>query len=304
MNKIDTYNELETICSSCTILRDVPMKEHTTMKVGGKADLMIIPESITCIQKIVSFLNLSNIPFIIIGNGSNLIFRDEGYKGAVVKIGKPLSDIEVYDDIIVAMAGASLAHVANIALEHSLTGLEFACGIPGSIGGAIYMNAGAYDGEMKQVVVETLCLDRDGNLITLKGNEHNFSYRHSRIQDDNLTCLQVKMRLIKSEKSKIQTKMNEFNARRREKQPLNYPSAGSIFKRPPGTFAGMLVDNCGLKGTKIGGAQVSDKHCGFIVNTGDATAQDIISLIKYVQDTVYKNSGIMLELEVKIVGSC
>jgi UDP-N-acetylmuramate dehydrogenase len=302
LNKIDTYNELEAICGSCTILIDVPMKEHTTIKVGGKADLMIIPESIDCIQKAIAFLNSSDIPYMVIGNGSNLIFHDTGYNGVIVKIGTPLSDIEVFDDIIIAKAGASLAHVSNTALEHSLTGLEFASGIPGSMGGAVYMNAGAYDGEMKQVVIETLCLDNEGNLITLKNDEHNFSYRHSRIQDDNLTCLQVKIKLEKGEKNKIQTKMNELNARRREKQPLNYPSAGSIFKRPPGTFAGMLVDNCGLRGTKIGGAQVSDKHCGFIVNTGNATAEDIISLIKHVQETVYKNSGIWLELEVKIVG--
>ena len=304
MNKIDTYNELEIICSSCTILKDVPMKEHTTMKVGGKADLMIIPDSISSIQKIIAFLSTTNIPYLVIGNGSNLIFHDTGYNGVIVKIGTPLSDIEVFDDIIIAEAGASLAHVANTALEHSLTGLEFASGIPGSMGGAVYMNAGAYDGEMKQVVIETLCLDNEGNLITLKNDEHNFSYRHSIIQDDNLTCLQVKMKLEKGEKHKIQTRMNELNARRRKKQPLNYPSAGSIFKRPPGTYAGMLVDNCGLRGTKIGGAQVSDKHCGFIVNTGNATAEDIISLIKYVQETVYKNSGIWLELEVKIIGGC
>jgi len=302
LNNVDIYNELETICSSCAILKDVPMKEHTTMKVGGNADIMIIPESFACIQKIVKLLKSNNTPYMIIGNGSNLIFRDEGYNGVIVKIGKPLSDIEVHDDIIVAMAGASLAQVANKALEHSLTGLEFASGIPGSVGGAVYMNAGAYDGEMGQVVIETLCLDSEGNLVTLKGDEHDFSYRHSILQDDDLTCLQVKMKLEKGEKDKIQSKMNELNARRREKQPLNYPSAGSIFKRPPGTFAGMLVDNCGLRGTKIGGAQVSDKHCGFIINTGNATASDIISLIQYVQDTVYKNSGIWLEPEVKIVG--
>ena len=302
MHKIDTYSKLETICGSCTILKDVSMKEHTTMRVGGKAALMIIPETISCVQKIISFLYSSNIPNIIIGNGSNLIFQDTGYNGVIIKIGEPLSSIEVFDDIIVAMAGASLAHVANKALENSLTGLEFASGIPGSIGGAVFMNAGAYDGEIKQVVLETLCVDNKGNLITIKGQEHNFSYRHSRLQDDDLTCLQVKMKLEKDEKSSIQAKMNDLNARRRDKQPLNYPSAGSVFKRPPGCYAGKLVDDCGLRGTKIGGAQVSDKHCGFIINTGNATAADVISLIEYVQDTVYKNSGVWLELEVRIVG--
>jgi UDP-N-acetylmuramate dehydrogenase len=302
LHKNDIYSELEALCGSCTILRDVPMKEHTTMKVGGKAALMIIPESISCIQKFIAFLKNTEIPYMIIGNGSNLIFRDSGYNGVIIKLGAALSAIEVNNNIISAMAGSSLAHVASVALEHSLTGLEFASGIPGSIGGAVCMNAGAYDGEMRQVVEESLCIDKDGNLITLKGNEHNFSYRHSRLQDDDLTCLQVKLRLEKGEKSLIQAKMNELNARRREKQPLNFPSAGSIFKRPPGSFAGKLIDDCGLRGTKIGGAQVSDKHCGFIVNTGNATAEDIISLIEYVRDSVYKSSGIKLELEVKIVG--
>lgn len=302
MHKIDTYSKLEAICGSCTILRDVPMKEHTTMRVGGKAALMIIPETIICVQKIIAFLNSSYIPYMIIGNGSNLIFQDTGYNGVIIKIGEPLSSIEVFGDEIVAMAGASLAQVAKKALENSLTGLEFASGIPGSIGGAVFMNAGAYDGEMKQVVLETLCVDNNGNLITIKDKEHNFSYRHSRLQDDDITCLQVKLKLEKGEKTNIQAKMNDLNARRREKQPLNYPSAGSVFKRPSGCYAGKLVDDCGLRGTKIGGAQVSDKHCGFIVNTGNATAGDIISLIGYVQDTVYKNSGVRLELEVKIVG--
>jgi UDP-N-acetylmuramate dehydrogenase len=299
---LDTYSELENICGSCTILRDVPMKEHTTIKVGGKAALMVIPESISCIQRLIAFLRASKTPYMIIGNGSNLIFRDSGYDGVIIKIGSALSAIEISGNVISAMAGASLSQVANKAMEHSLTGLEFASGIPGSIGGAVCMNAGAYGGEMGQIVEETFCLDKDGEPIILKGSQHNFSYRHSRIQDDSLTCLQVKLKLEKGDKKEILATMNDFNSRRREKQPLNYPSAGSIFKRPTGCFAGKLVDNCGLRGKKIGGAQVSDKHCGFIVNTGNATAQDVISLIEHVQDEVYKNSGVRLELEVKIVG--
>ena len=302
MHKIDIYSMLKSICDSCTILRDVSMKEHTTMKVGGKATFMIIPESIDCIQKIITSLGSLNIPFMKIGNGSNLIFPDTGYNGVIVKIGSALSTINIQDNIIVAMAGASLANVAHQAMEHSLTGMEFASGIPGSIGGAVCMNAGAYDGEMKQVVVETLCLNKDGSLITLKDDEHNFSYRNSRIQDEGMTCLQVRIRLKKGIKEDIQAKINDLNSRRREKQPLNYPSAGSIFKRPPGSFAGKLIDDCGLRGSKIGGAQISDKHCGFIVNTGKATAEDIISLIEHVQNTVYKSYGVKLELEVKIVG--
>lgn len=302
MKLMDIYRDLESKCGNGVVRYDVPMKEHTTMRVGGKAALMIEPQSISCIQECIVLFNNLNVPYLVIGNGSNLIFSDEGYDGAIVKIGSSLSKVEVKDNTIVAMAGASLATVANYAMEHSLSGFEFASGIPGSIGGAVYMNAGAYDGEMKQVVTESLCINHEGKLITLKGEDHNFSYRHSRIEDEGLICVQVTLQLEKGDKREIQLKMNDLNSRRREKQPLNYPSSGSIFKRPTGHFAGKLVQDCGLRGKKIGGAQVSEKHCGFIINTGNASASDITNLIKHVQDTVFKNTGVMLELEVKIIG--
>ncbi len=302
MNIIDICKPLESVCGISVIHHNVPMKNHTSMKVGGEAALMIEPSSIICLQKSISLLREMNVPYLVIGNGSNLIFSDEGYKGVIVKIGPKMSEIEVKDNTIMAMAGASLALVASRAMENSLTGLEFASGIPGSIGGGVCMNAGAYGGEMSQVVAESICVDQRGELITLRGREHDFSYRYSRIQKEGLVCAQVVLHLEKGDKEEIHAKMIDLNSRRRERQPLNFPSSGSVFKRPQGNFAGKLIQDCGLMGTKIGGAQVSDKHCGFIINTGDATASDVIELIKLVQETVYKNTGVSLELEVKIIG--
>lgn len=302
LQDIDIYNKLTTIFPRDVILSGVSMKEYTTMKVGGKADYMVLADSIENIQKCVSHLSSLNVPFLIMGNGSNLVFTDNGYHGVIIRIGPAISKTEVDGDIITAEAGALLSSVANLAMENSLTGLEFAFGIPGTIGGAAYMNAGAYDGEMKQVIIESLCIDKEGRYITLRGDEHNFSYRHSRMQDEDLICLKVKLKLNRGNKEEIKAKMAELSARRREKQPLTYPSAGSIFKRPSGAFAGKLIDDCGLRGYRIGGAQVSDKHCGFIINTGNATASDVLALIKHVQETVYKNFGKLLELEVKIIG--
>lgn len=302
MQETDIYSKLIAIYPHYAILSDVSMKEYTTMRVGGKADFMVLADSTENIRKSVSLLSSLNVPFLIMGNGSNLVFSDNGYHGVIIKIGPGISNVEVDGEFITAEAGASLASVANLAMENSLSGLEFAYGIPGTIGGAVYMNAGAYNGEMKQVIAETLCVDMKGQYITLKGDEHNFSYRHSRLQEEDLICLKVKLKLNRGDKNEIKKKMHELNARRREKQPLNYPSAGSIFKRPPGSFAGKLIDECGLRGYRIGGAQISDKHCGFIINTGNATASDVLALIRHVQETVYKSSGKLLELEVKIIG--
>lgn len=293
---------LKAVCGEDNCLWDIPMKEYTSMRVGGKADMLIQPDSIDRVQCCIAYLNVNKIPYMVIGNGSNLIFSDEGYHGVIVKIGPKLSKIDVKENFILAEAGASLSAVASRALEYSLSGLEFASGIPGSTGGAAFMNAGAYDGEMKQVIFETLNLDRNGQFITLKGEDHNFSYRHSRIQDEGFTCLRVIFRLQQGDHESIKAKMNDLNSRRRDKQPLNMPSAGSVFKRPPGQFAGKLIEDCGLRGFSVGGAQVSEKHCGFIVNTGTATSSDIICLINHVQKTVYEKTGTLLESEVKIIG--
>jgi UDP-N-acetylmuramate dehydrogenase len=300
--RTDLYGELKAICGENNVLTEVPMKEYTSMKVGGNADILVKPDSINTVRDCIVFLNRNSVPFLVIGNGSNLIFSDDGFRGVILKIGSKLSGIDVKENIITAQAGASLSAAANRALENSLTGLEFASGIPGSVGGAAYMNAGAYGGEMKQVVIETLNVDKNGDLITLKGEENQFSYRHSRIQAEGLTCLQVVFRLEPGSHDAIQAKMNDLNSRRRDKQPLSMPSAGSVFKRPPDRFVGKLIEDCGLRGFSIGGAQISEKHCGFIVNTGEATASDIIKLIKHVQEVVYENTGTLLETEVKIVG--
>lgn len=302
MNIDEIYSNLDTICGTSAILKNVSMKEHTTMRVGGRAALMVEPSSLSCLQECIALLGSLEVPYLVIGNGSNLIFSDEGYNGVIIKIGPAMSNIEVRDDSIVAMAGASLASVAHKAMENMLTGLEFASGIPGSIGGAVYMNAGAYGGEMKHIVVESLCIKLGGEFVTLRGNEHDFTYRHSKMQDDGLVCCQVVLQLKKGDRESIRAKMLDLNSRRREKQPLNLPSAGSVFKRPAGNYAGKLIQDCGLKGFRIGGAQVSDKHCGFILNSDNATASDVINLIKHIQRNVYENSGILLELEVKIIG--
>jgi UDP-N-acetylmuramate dehydrogenase len=236
------------------------------------------------------------------GNGTNLIVSDSGYSGVIIKLADNFAKITAKENEIIAQAGASLAAVSNAAWKASLTGLEFASGIPGTIGGAVAMNAGAYDGEMKDVVTQTTSLDENGEIVQLHGEEHEFGYRKSFIQKRRMLVLEATLKLQKGDPDKIKEKMQSLNARRREKQPLNLPSAGSVFKRPPDHFAGKLIEEAGLRGYQIGGAQVSDKHCGFIVNTGDATAADIIALIQWVKDKVFQTSGVMLEEEVKILG--
>ncbi|HBR03370.1 MAG TPA: UDP-N-acetylenolpyruvoylglucosamine reductase [Ruminiclostridium sp.] len=302
MQKAELYSSLKAICGEESLLTGVPMKEFTSMKVGGKADYLAEPDSFDRVRQCIEFLHSNSIPFLVMGNGSNLIFSDEGYSGVVVKIGNKLSKIGVMGNFMEAQAGASVSALAHKAMENSLSGLEFASGIPGSVGGAAYMNAGAYDGEMKQVIVKTLNVDKSGKYISFQGEEHRFSYRRSRIQDEDLICLQVVFQLQSGDQKAIRDKMNELNARRRDKQPLTMPSAGSVFKRPTGQFAGKLIDNCGLRGFSIGGAQVSEKHCGFIVNTGTATAADIVKLIRHIQKVVYEKTGTVLEPEVKIIG--
>ncbi len=295
-------NELSEICGLDAVLQNVSLKDYTSIKVGGNADVIVLPDSIEKIKDCITLLRKKNITYMIKGNGSNLVFSDEGFRGVIIEVCSKLSKIEVDGKYMVAEAGALLSQAANRALAHSLTGLEFASGIPGTVGGAAFMNAGAYDGDMSGVIVETLNLDREGNFVTLKGEEHGFSYRNSKIQQNDLICLRVTMKLQRGNPEEIRAKMKDLNARRREKQPLDMPSAGSVFKRPPGHYAGKLIQDCGLKGFSIGGAQVSEKHCGFIVNTGNATAKDIVDLISYIQKTVYEKTGVLLEPEVRIIG--
>lgn len=299
---MEILNDLKGILDEKQILLDVPMKEYTSMRVGGKARMLLLPSDTWQIKKILKYMRKNSVPYFVIGNGTNLIVRDSGYDGAIIKLSDNFSSVTVNDNVIKAEAGAAIASVARLACNNSLSGLEFAAGIPGTVGGAAVMNAGAYDGEMKDVVVETTCLDKNADEVRLSSDEHNFGYRTSRMQEENLLVLEVKMNLRQGNIDEIKNKMNELNRRRREKQPLEFPSAGSIFKRPAGYYAGKLIEDAGLRGYKIGGAQVSEKHCGFIVNTGTATAADVIELIEFVKKRVFETSGVMLQQEVKILG--
>lgn len=296
------YHRLVSILGADNVRRDVSMKEHTSIRTGGTVDFFAEPDRMDTLAVLIHDLKENEIPFYIIGNCSNLIISDEGFRGVFIRIGPKLSAIGVEGETVKAQAGASLAAVSAKACEEGLTGIEFASGIPGTVGGAAYMNAGAYDGEMSQVVSKTINLDMDGHVVILSGQEHDFGYRHSSIMDKGLTVTEVHMVLKKGDPIAIRNKMNDLNGRRRDRQPLNLPSAGSVFKRPEGFFAGKLIQDCGLKGLSLGGAQVSEKHCGFIVNTGNATSSDVIGLIEIVREKVLKETGVLLEPEVRIIG--
>ena len=278
------------------------MKEHTTFRVGGAADYFIQPKSAEELRAALEILHRYEIPVLVIGNGSNLLVRDKGIRGAVIQIYNRMADITVAGDTIYAKGGALLSAVAARAAEHSLTGLEFASGIPGSIGGAVVMNAGAYGGEMKDVLVSVDVLTQDLEIKTIPAAELDLGYRHSIIPEKGYIVLGATLRLKEGNAAEIRGRMAELAEQRRAKQPLQYPSAGSTFKRPEGYFAGKLVQDAGLKGKTIGGAQVSEKHSGFLINIGGATAQDILDLIAFCQKEVKEQFGVTLETEVKIVG--
>ena len=278
------------------------MKEHTTFRVGGAADYFIQPKSAEKLRAALEILHRYEIPVLVIGNGSNLLVRDKGIRGAVIQIYNRMADITVAGDTIYAKGGALLSAVAARAAEHSLTGLEFASGIPGSIGGAVVMNAGAYGGEMKDVLVSVEVLTQDLEIKTIPAAELDLGYRHSIIPEKGYIVLGATLRLKEGDAVEIRGRMAELAEQRRAKQPLQYPSAGSTFKRPEGYFAGKLVQDAGLKGKTIGGAQVSEKHSGFLINIGGATAQDILDLIAFCQKEVKEQFGVTLETEVKIVG--
>ncbi len=297
-------NEILKIFPDTQILFDEPMKKHISFKVGGPANFLLLPENSGDILKALEFCDKFKINYYILGNGSNVLVKDNGFDGMIIKIGKQFSDIELNDDIITAKAGVLLSELANFAMENSFTGLEFASGIPGTLGGAVFMNAGAYGGEMKDIIFEVEVLDIDNkNVIILKNEQMNFGYRKSIIQDGNYIVLSAKIKLAKGDKSEIIERTKELTKQRKEKQPLEFPSAGSTFKRPEGYFAGKLIMDSGLRGAKIGGAMVSEKHCGFVVNYNNATAKDIIELINYIKAKVYENYEVILEPEVRIIGN-
>lgn len=302
MTNKDILSELASILGRGSVMADVPMKDVTSIRTGGNARYMAWPDSVEKIRLLMRFLVVNSLRYVIAGNCTNMIFPDEGYDGVVVRLGPKFSRIDVFGEQISAQAGAPLSAVASRALSECLTGFEFASGIPGTVGGAVTMNAGAYGGEMSQVVIRTTCLREDGELIVLEGEDHDFSYRHSRIMDGGLVALDVTLSLSRGNREEILSRMDDFNTRRREKQPLDLPSAGSVFKRPVGNFTGQLVQECGLRGFRIGGAQVSEKHCGFIVNLGNATSRDVLDLIELVKKTVFEKKGVLLEPEVRIIG--
>ncbi len=279
-----------------------PMKKHTTFKIGGPADYLLFPSSMEEVTHIFNLLHQYGIPFTILGNGSNVLVLDKGIRGAVVKFNSPMSVIHQRGNTIIAGAGAMLKDVSQFAADCGLTGLEFAIGIPGSIGGAVFMNAGAYDGEMKPVVSKVQAVAASGRVVAYAQEELEFGYRHSVFQDNGQAICEVTVSLQPGDPSLIQKKMDGFTERRERKQPLEMPSAGSTFKRPEGYFAGTLIEQTGLKGFSVGGAQISAKHAGFVVNSGEATAADVLNLIKEVQRQVYAKNGVKLFPEVRILG--
>ena len=284
------------------LLVDEPLSKHTTFKIGGPADYLIFPSSVEEISGIMLVAKEYNLPVTVLGNGSNILVLDKGIKGLVLKFNNEMSSIEHSGKTIRVGAGAMLADVSRYAAEQGLSGMEFAIGIPGSIGGAVFMNAGAYSGEMCQVVTGVLAVSKDGDIQHFSEAEIAFGYRHSIFQGNGYIICEVELNLKVNEKPTIEEKMNEYTVKRETKQPLEMPSAGSTFKRPLGNFAGTLIEQAGLKGFTVGGAQVSTKHAGFVINAGGATAQDVLNLIKEVQYHVYEHSGVMLEPEVRIVG--
>jgi UDP-N-acetylmuramate dehydrogenase len=279
-----------------------PMSQHTSFKVGGPADILIEPTEVEELKKALSFVRQHQLPYYVIGNGTNLLVGDKGIRGVVIKVGESFGDIEITGDEVIAECGVLLSTLSKVVARNTLTGLEFASGIPGFLGGAIAMNAGAYGGEMKDIVEWVEVLDENLELQRYTNAEMEFTYRKSIVEPRNLIVVRCKMKLKKGNQEEINSIMSDLTQKRKTKQPLHLPSAGSTFKRPPGFFAGKLIEDAGLRGFGIGGAQVSELHCGFVVNNGGATAKDVYDLIKHVQQTVFNQFGIKLETEVKILG--
>src|SRR5690625_274465 len=295
------YDDLKVIVSKRNVVKDKPLKEYTYTRLGGNADYFVTPETYDQVQQVVKYANKYHIPFTLLGNGSNLIIRDGGIRGIVMNLGK-LDQIKIDETTITAQAGARIIDVSRKALKHHLTGLEFACGIPGSVGGALFMNAGAYGGEVKDVLSHATVVTRTGELIQLEAKDLDLSYRTSNIPEKGYIVLDAVFHLREGNYNEIKAVMDDLTYKRESKQPLEYPSCGSVFKRPPGYYAGKLIQDSHLQGSQIGGAQVSTKHAGFIVNIDNATAEEYIALIHYVQHKVKENFGVTLEREVRIIG--
>ena len=296
------YDQLAAIVGKEHILTDEPMAAHTTFRVGGPADYLVSPESPEQVAAVVGLCRQQEVPFMVIGNGSNLLVSDAGYRGVLIKLLENYQEVTIHDRIIYAQAGALLSTIARKAARYTLTGMEFAAGIPGTIGGAMMMNAGAYGGEMKDIVSQVTVLDGEGRICQYSNADMQFGYRDSIVAHKDLTVLEVTLQLEVGEAEEIKAEMDRLAEQRTSKQPLEYPSAGSTFKRPEGYYAGALIQEAGLRGYQIGGAKVSEKHCGFVINSDHATAADVKALIDHIRQTVYENSGVMMTPEVRFVG--
>ncbi|MBP5492512.1 MAG: UDP-N-acetylmuramate dehydrogenase [Clostridiales bacterium] len=291
------------------IQTDEIMKNHISFRVGGPAQLYVEPSDLREVIALVQSAKKSDMPYFLMGNGSNLVISDEGIDGLVIRLGDKFSSVWVEEDkddkdvsYLHAYAGALLTKVSSTATKYSLSGLEFASGIPGSVGGAVFMNAGAYNHDMSEIVDQALCITDDGETFTLTGDEFEYGYRTSRFMSKGGIVLTVVLKLHRGDQEEITKQIREYTEKRTSSQPLNFPSAGSMFKRPEGHYTGALIQEAGLKGVSVGGAQVSEKHAGFVINTGNATAKDIADLVKLIQKTVKENSGVMLEREVRFIG--
>ena len=298
----ETYDILKNIVSEEDILTREYMKNHTSFKIGGSADFLVTPRTVDQIQNLIITLKKENIPVFIMGNGSNLLVSDKGIRGVVIKLSKNFSSFSISGDEVTAQSGILLSTLSKSIVNESLSGFEFASGIPGTIGGAVTMNAGAYDSEMKNIVEEVVAMDMDGNIRTFTNQEMNFRYRKSRVTDETLVVLEAKLKLEKGNIEDIKAKIDDFTVRRTTKQPLTAYSAGSTFKRPEGYFADKLIEDAGLKGIIMRNAAVSSLHSGFVINTGDATCENILELIEFIKLTVFSRFGVMLEEEVRVVG--
>lgn len=302
MNQYKKFENLfKEFYKSENVILNAEMKNYVHFRVGGPADILLIPENKEQVIKSIEICNKNNIPYFIVGNGSNLLVKDGGVKGVVIKLNE-VNNINTTGEIIEAECGAMLKDISSAAVNNSLTGFEFACGIPGTVGGAVFMNAGAYDGEISNVIESAEVIDNNGKIVELSKEELELGYRSSIIMKRNYVVLSAKFRLQNGEVKKIKEMVEDLTCRRESKQPLEYPSAGSTFKRPVGYFAGKLIQDAGLKGHSIGGAAVSEKHSGFVINKNNATAKDILDLIIHIQDTVKEKFGVQLHPEVRIIG--
>lgn len=300
---MDWYHKFTEILDEKNVLKGEAMSNHTTFKIGGKADYFVMPSDYKALWQVLSLCKENNMPYYIIGNGSNLLVGDGGFTGVIIQISSNFSKIDVIDDVVKVEAGALLSKIANTALENKLTGLEFAAGIPGTFGGAVMMNAGAYGGEIKDIIKSVRVLDEEGKLITLKVEELELGYRTSILTRKPYIVVDGKLKLKRGNKEEILELMKDLANRRISKQPLEYPSGGSTFKRPEGYFAGKLISDAGLKGFQVGGAQVSNKHAGFVINTDNATAKDVVTLMSHVKEVVAEKYGVELKAEVKQIGN-